>query len=141
MLLSNRLRHFVLFAVVALLVGTPAWAENPSIRIDEAHLVLQPPNNTTANCPVSGKYWSRSETTPKIKFQVRATKTNQTTVYSNAELGSLESGNNKDYYKLITGVGYDGTWTYHVQAKLINGDDQAVAASEWYELVVQGGED
>jgi hypothetical protein len=101
MLFSPRQRHLVLLSVVALMVGTPAWATNPSIRIDEASLVLQPPNNTTANCPTSGKFWSRNETTPKMKFQVRATKTGETTVFTDAEL-EVTSGDNTAYYKLCT---------------------------------------
>lgn len=131
-------RRFLTVLLAGVIATTPALTA-PRIDIDSASLVLQPPAETTANCPIDGHYWSDTYTTPKIKFRVRAKKTGETDVNYDAEKTGLTSGFSIAYSKLMTGIAYDSTWSYDVKAWLINDDDQAVANSAWKALAVQNG--
>ena len=138
MLFSPRPRRFLSALLVGLLLATPALTA-PRIDIDSASLVLQPPSETTANCPIDGHYWSDTYTTPTIKFRIRKKKTGETDVNYDDEKTGLTSGFSIAYSKLMTAIGYDSSWSYELKAWLIDDDDQAVAQTAWKPLAVSNG--
>jgi hypothetical protein len=139
MLFRICVRSLTLITLAVISVVAPATA-GPKIEITSASLILQPPNETTANCPVDGQFWSGSETTPKVKLRVRGKKTNHTDTQHDAEHTlHTSNGYGESFYKLIAGIAYDSARIYDVKAWLYNNDDQAVANTAWIPLGLQNG--